>query len=432
MKEDDALNFLQNDCVFDGKDDTYLRELARKARLAAQELPRPKLQVSERDLAEFKDQLEPIAKNPRIPEAVELNEWAFKNVEIDGLVCFQKFVSVGYASSTVQNFNLSRFEEQINFCLTNKYLGKTRISQLGRDTYCFSGPDLRILTSRNSHDSNLNADEVTFRVGATAPFVQVVKCEDRYILKNGYHRVFALREAGFRSTPCILIQGKNRAEVGIPQGYFSEDLLFSANPPTFSSFFSDAISPRVKFRSYGKVVYLRPEVLNVPASKITEYLQPIDEADALQLTKQHQLADSEFLDVEPCMEAWNIYRLNNGTVLKIRRIPIRARKVAEGNYGFQESNVMMTTLSSPNSPRGEPSRGYLSQDAIRRAVVEDVKFKVVSEPVNEYILGDSQKIVYRTKLFKVFRTSLFDPHGDPIYTIQTQPSSIELITPIKK
>jgi hypothetical protein len=132
------------------------------------------------------------------------------------------------------------------------------------------------------------------------------------------------------------------------------------------------------------------------------------------------------------MEGWNIYRLSNGTILKIRRIPIRAKKVSEGNYGFQESDVIMTILSSPNSPKGEPSRSYLSQYEIGRSVVEDVKFQVVSEPVNEYILADSQKIAYRTKLLKVFRTSLFDGNGDSIYTLQTQPSSIELITPQSK
>jgi hypothetical protein len=259
MEEVDALDFLRNECVFEGKDDNYLRELAGKTRVAARDLPRPKLQVLEADLPnEFKDQLDFIAKHPRIGEAVQSNDWAFKSVEIDGLVCVQKFVSLTYASSIVQNCNLSRFDEQINYCLTDKYLDKTRFSKIGRDTYAFSGLDTRVLNSWNSHDNSVNTTEVTFRIGAAVPFVQIVKCEDRYILKNGYHRIFALRKAGFRSTPCILIQGRNRAGIGIPQGFFSEDLLFSANPPTFSSFFSDAISPIVKFRSPRSWLYLHP------------------------------------------------------------------------------------------------------------------------------------------------------------------------------
>ena len=437
MEETDALDFLQKNCILADKDEAQFRELARKARVAAREIPRPKLQVSESNLPnDFKDLLESISNNPRFPETVKSNDWAFKSVEIDGLVSFQKFVNVDYASLIAHKCDLGDAEEQINFCLTDKYLENvSKVSKISPETYAVSalGYDLRVLSSKESRDETINADIVSYTLGFGVPFVQVVKCEHRYLLKNGYHRVFALKAAGLQTTPCILIQGKNRADIGIPPiGFFGEEQLFSENPPTFSSFFNPNVSQRLKLNLPAKIIYLSPDSLTIPPSKLNEYLQPVDDAQLQRMSERKRLVDSAFLDIKPINEAWNIYRLSNGTVVKLRKIPIRAKKNSDLNYTFDESEILVSLLSSPESPKGKPNQKTWNKEEIRSSIVEDgIKFKTISEPINEYMIEDGQKLAYRIKLAKISRTKLFDSNGDSVYSFETTPK-YELILRMKK
>jgi hypothetical protein len=81
-------------------------------------------------------------------------------------------------------------------------------------------------------------------VGIGSPLIQVAKFEGRYYLKNGYHRVYALRKAGTVHIPCILLEANSEADIGLTEpGFLPMSVLKSNNPPTMGHFTNDRAFP---------------------------------------------------------------------------------------------------------------------------------------------------------------------------------------------
>ena len=71
--------------------------------------------------------------------------------------------------------------------------------------------------------------------------MSVVEYKGRYILKNGYHRAYALFRAGHRSLPCLLLHTDNYAMTGAQAtGFFPLDTVLSEKPPRLEDFSSPA------------------------------------------------------------------------------------------------------------------------------------------------------------------------------------------------
>ena len=87
------------------------------------------------------------------------------------------------------------------------------------------------------------------------PFVLVTKFQDRYFLRNGYHRVYMLRKNGVRHAACILTEGETYEDTGAAKpGFFPPNLLLSDKPPTFASFFSDQVAPEIRMHPQTKII----------------------------------------------------------------------------------------------------------------------------------------------------------------------------------
>ncbi len=74
-------------------------------------------------------------------------------------------------------------------------------------------------------------------LGEAAPLVQVVQCEGRCYLKNGYHRAYGLMMAKEEEMPCLFLEAADPTDIEIPQnGAFKYGLLRGSNPPTCGHF----------------------------------------------------------------------------------------------------------------------------------------------------------------------------------------------------
>ena len=78
------------------------------------------------------------------------------------------------------------------------------------------------------------------RIHAGSPFFEVACFRDRWFLRDGYHRAFALLRTGVFEIPAVIVQAKTIEELGATKPwFFSEEVLFSANPPRVLDFLDD-------------------------------------------------------------------------------------------------------------------------------------------------------------------------------------------------
>jgi hypothetical protein len=78
------------------------------------------------------------------------------------------------------------------------------------------------------------------RIHAGSPFFEVACFRDRWFLRDGYHRAFAFLRAGVFEIPAVIVQAKTIEELGATKPwFFSEEVLFSADPPRVLDFLDD-------------------------------------------------------------------------------------------------------------------------------------------------------------------------------------------------
>jgi hypothetical protein len=198
------------------------------------------------------------------------NPWDFKEVEIDGLISIQKQVNVDVADEIVGSLKGPEdFAGAIKHALLTE-LPSPNI-MLGRDENGF------LVTSRNLNlgvtgfglggqenpttKESIQAASIQF--GCLLSYVRVVHFQGRYYLRDGYHRVFGLRQKGFTYTPCILMQGGSASDIGISPGLFSLEIVLSPNPPLVRDFSENATE--VQAPRLTKVLRVKIEPLTIPA-----------------------------------------------------------------------------------------------------------------------------------------------------------------------
>jgi hypothetical protein len=85
--------------------------------------------------------------------------------------------------------------------------------------------------------------QMVFHLGFSAPFIQVVRLNDRCFLFNAYHRAFGIRRAGHTHIPCILRDVGDYESVGVrsdgntfPPSAFEQATMPPMGMPTMGHF----------------------------------------------------------------------------------------------------------------------------------------------------------------------------------------------------
>lgn len=132
----------------------------------------------------------------------------------------------------------------------------------------------------------------------------------------------------------------------------------------------------------------------------------------------------EYMDFEAVKEPWNVYKLQDETVLKLRVIIISVimEGVDEAKSPLYSANSdTLVGIFAPQSLIGEPSeRRYTLEERVD-AIEQELKFETIREEWAEYKLKDGSTLEVKPVLTKVAKTSLYDPKGMPLYLINSQP-----------
>jgi len=425
MEETEALGFLKTHCVAEGATDDELLRKWRSARTAVENLAKTELSCEVLGLDTVHEPyLDALTKTPQFVEAVGQMTWSVKLVEIDKLICFQKYVATEYKGTKPEGKAFSDIVNLVDFCLPRdpiaRPVGKTYNDAERSYTLFSQGQDHRIIAPYETVDPTAKRRLIGFVTGWGSRLVLVAKFKDRFFLKNGYHRVYELKKNHVKHVPCVLVEATNFVDTGAAkQGFFPQDLLMSERPPQFVHFFSDAVAPSVQLRQITKVIRVRAEEFPVFAeTDLPRIDKGVPATPKIDLGK---VPGSEYEDFEIEMEGWNTYRLVDGTLLKLRQVLLTLKTDPSTQTVMPSvSNLLMAVMPAADL-RGLPSSRQYTPEELSNSVVEkNMKYETVQEAPSEYKTKSGLKLMLRTSSLTVGRTNKFDSTGYPVYLVDTQ------------
>jgi hypothetical protein len=223
MSEEEAAAFVASQTVASWDE---LRPSWQDARAAYENLPPfepqpPKLKDLPLEVAE---EVDAIRSAPAFQQHFAGKEIRFAMVGLQHIVAFQQFVDTQFSTETAgreldeDNGLLGK----VKLCLPREFNADVGIAldqtartatlqTLSRNLNVF-GPQLNSPPSQPIF--------LTFVVAPGGNWVQIIEFAGRYLLKNGYHRVWLLHNRGDQSVPAIVTKANTIEEIGAGPGFF--------------------------------------------------------------------------------------------------------------------------------------------------------------------------------------------------------------------
>ncbi len=188
-------------------------------------------------------------------------------VDIDTLIAPQRNLDLDYIENLKKDWPKQPTEAAlVNICFGPGKEVPIRVAENATGQYVFSSAnkDLRFLGTHvrrlQSHEewptTGLAHLAVTSLIGFGSPLISILKVNNRLILHNGFHRVYALRTMGVRAVPVVVqhIQWPQRELPTQILGISRDFLLQSARPALMKDFFDLRLSCRLRGKSKIKTI----------------------------------------------------------------------------------------------------------------------------------------------------------------------------------
>jgi len=189
----------------------------------------------------------------------------FKVVDIDELVALQRNVSLEYVETISRQIpEEPTVEKLINMCLSpKKDLSSIKHNQIGDNSFLFTSPntDFRFLggylNNKLTNDDlkyclsgGEPVSEIRLYVGYGSNAITVLHANSRLVLKNGFHRVYALRKQGITKIP-VVVEKIGNPDIDLPQKFSSlsrDYLLKDKRPVMVKDFFVNGITTILRYK----------------------------------------------------------------------------------------------------------------------------------------------------------------------------------------
>ena len=192
---------------------------------------------------------------------------------IDTLIAPQRAVNLDFVERLQKEYaQKNKVDELINICLSpTREMPPLQHLEIGNSTHVFTSPNLDVrflgafFKKYQTEDSRFAAlggipvAAIISFVGYGASSVNVIRFQDRIVLNNGFHRVFALRSLGITHIP-VVVQIVNNFQLEFPPlvaGLPREYLIGHPRPVLMKDFFHDNFCINLKAKSRVKVVTLQ-------------------------------------------------------------------------------------------------------------------------------------------------------------------------------
>lgn len=253
FSETDALNIVKSQGILLSSDQE--EALTRDVRRSVEHV---KILQGRRDLAPkigeipaaaFKKRREDLENEPTFKEhLVGIDDYTFALVEPQNLHAFQPHLNLEYVNRLKDTApSLGDIEGLIKFCLPLKTeIAKSgALTNFNQNTNTFTvtseNLDLRIIGQVQGEEPNSGRNFFGFAYGSGLHQMSVTEFKGIYMIKNGYHRAYALLERGHKVFPCLLLKTNNYNATGAAAlGFFNADLVVSDKSPLLSDFSTPA------------------------------------------------------------------------------------------------------------------------------------------------------------------------------------------------
>lgn len=174
------------------------------------------------------------------------DEWRIRLVPIEKLVSFQPYVT------TTAHRDISTWEENpesaLEYCFPLGSTADLMHQELRPSDDSFFGvqfvspsPNFRLAQMNVGRTGNNSETIVGVQIKPTPNFIHVTHYEDRYVVNNGYHRLFQLLAAGGTHAPAVVREVDSYDQTGgTTESFFDRDLIMGDRPPLLGDFFTGA------------------------------------------------------------------------------------------------------------------------------------------------------------------------------------------------
>jgi len=138
------------------------------------------------------------------------------------------------------------------------------------------------------------------------------------------------------------------------------------------------------------------------------------------MSKQHiDLMESDFIVVK---EDFSRYLVEDGTILrakivlrKVFRSPLTDATGYPTQMAFDSVNVVSAFVPQPlkRTPSDTPADHNVDKS-------KELKFTVMEEKYQEYLMADGFRVTIKPTMVKVFRYEKYNDFGEPVYSVNLQ------------
>src|SRR3989442_692484 len=168
-------------------------------------------------------------------------DWDVSYVNLSTVLSFQKNVMLEGIDDRLAGVQLDDPASLFAFCLPGPGAPIAIAATLDLDkmgaTFSSLNPNLR------ASQIGQQGDRIGFQVVLGPSYFQIVEYRDRWFIRDGYHRAYALLRAGQEEVPGIHIPARNFTETGAEApGFFTYEILYGDRPPHVRDFLDDTAS----------------------------------------------------------------------------------------------------------------------------------------------------------------------------------------------
>jgi hypothetical protein len=95
-----------------------------------------------------------------------------------------------------------------------------------------------------------------FAVALLQSFVQVAHVQDRYVLRDGYHRALGLLKRGVSFVPVLVRDYAQYEDLGVAPGLLPQSVYLGNRPPRLVDYFDDKVSAEVSLPAFQKMIVI--------------------------------------------------------------------------------------------------------------------------------------------------------------------------------
>jgi hypothetical protein len=167
------------------------------------------------------------------------------------------------------------------------------------------------------------------------------------------------------------------------------------------------------------VYVMHKDILDVEFLKDSQMTRSDDSETAEKTKERTPSEDFEIVDVASANEGWSTYRLTDGALMKVRDVLVKAIRLSSfdehGNPIYNLNTQTIFGVVPAKSIMGKESAPFTQEELSKSVIDPNMKFDVIQEPWNKYVLADGTEIEIKSVLATVSKTNKCGHHGEPIY-----------------